>query len=35
MDHDGHFRGNIADKSIDVEKIVETQMMIETVGNSI
>lgn len=31
LDHDGHFIDNIADESVDVEKIVETQMMIEAV----
>ena len=30
MDHDGHFVDNIDDESVDVEKIVETQMMIES-----
>ena len=35
LDHDGHFEENIIDESIDVEKIVETQMMIETVRNAI
>ncbi|MFA1350957.1 sigma-70 family RNA polymerase sigma factor [Streptococcus dysgalactiae] len=31
LDHDGHFVDNI----VDVEKIVETQMMIEVVRNAI
>ena len=31
LDHDGHFE----DESVDVEKIVETQMMIEAVRNAI
>lgn len=31
LDQDGHFAENIIDESVDVEKIVETQMMIETV----
>lgn len=31
LDHDGHFVDNI----VDVEKIVETQMMIEAVRNAI
>ena len=31
LDHDGHFVDNIVDESVDVEKIVETQMMIEAV----
>ena len=35
MDHDGHFVDNIVDESVDVEKIVETQMMIEAVRNTI
>ena len=29
LDHDGHFADSIIDESVDVEKIVETQMMIE------
>ena len=35
MDHDGHFTDNIVDESVDVEKIVETQMMIEVVRSAI
>ena len=35
LDHVGHFIDNIADESVDVEKIVETQMMIEAVRNAI
>ena len=35
LDHDGHFEENIIDESVDVEKIVETQMMIEAVRNVI
>lgn len=35
LDHDGHFVDNIIDESVDVEKIVETQMMIEAVRNVI
>jgi len=35
LDQDGHFADNIIDESVDVEKIVETQMMIETVRNAI
>ena len=35
LDHDGHFADSIIDESVDVEKIVETQMMIETVRNAI
>lgn len=35
LDHDGHFVENVADESVDVEKLVETQMMIEAVRNAI
>ena len=35
LDQDGHFAENIIDESVDVEKIVETQMMIEAVRNYI
>ena len=35
LDHDGHFIDNIVDESVDVEKIVETQMMIEAVRSAI
>ncbi|WP_165627351.1 sigma-70 family RNA polymerase sigma factor [Streptococcus equi] len=35
LDHDGHFVDNIVDESVDVEKIVETQRMIEAVRNAI
>ena len=35
LDHDGHFVDNIVDESVDVEKIAETQMMIEAVRNAI
>ena len=35
MNHDGHFIDNIVDESIDVEKIIETQMMIEAGRNAI
>ena len=35
LDHDGHFEENIIDESIDVDKMVETQMMIEAVRNAI
>ncbi|HEN9890121.1 TPA: sigma factor-like helix-turn-helix DNA-binding protein [Streptococcus agalactiae] len=31
LDHDGNFVDNIADESVDVAKIVETQMIIEAV----
>ena len=35
LDHDGHFEENIIDESVDVEKIVETQMMTLAVRNAI
>ena len=35
LDHDGHYVDNIVDESVDVEKIVETQMMVEAVRNAI
>ena len=35
LDHDGNFVDNLADESVDIEKIVETQMMIEEVRNAI
>ena len=35
LDHDGHFVDNIVDESVDVEKIVETQMMNEAVRKAI
>ena len=35
LDHDGHFIDNIADESVEVENLVETQMMIEAVRNAI
>lgn len=35
LDNDGHFVDNIVDESVDVEKIVETQMMIEALRNAI
>ena len=35
LDQDGHFAETFVDEGIDVEKIVETQMMIETVRNAI
>ena len=35
LDQDWHFVDNIIDESVDVEKIVETQMMIEIVRNAI
>ena len=35
LDQDGNFADNIIYESVDVEKILETQMMIETVSNAI
>ena len=35
LDHDGHFSETIVDEAIDVENIVETKIMIETVKNAI
>ena len=35
LDHDGNFVDNIADESVDVEKIIETQILIETVRNAV
>lgn len=35
LDHDGNFIDNIVDESVDVEKIVETQMMIKAVRSAI
>ena len=35
LDHDGHFVESLADKTIDVEKIIETQMMIEALRSAI
>ena len=35
LNHDGNFEDNIEDKNVDVEKIVATQMMIETLKNAI
>lgn len=35
MDHDGNFVDNLADESVDVEKIIETQILIETVRKAI
>lgn len=35
LDHDGHFVESIRDENVDVEKIVETQMMIEALRNAI
>ena len=35
LDHDGNFVDNLADESVDVEKIIETQILIETVRNAV
>ena len=35
LDQDGHFAETLVDESVDVEKIVETKMMIEAVRNAI
>jgi len=35
LDHDGHFVESLADKTIDAEKIIETQMMIEALRSAI
>ncbi|HEL0741159.1 TPA: sigma-70 family RNA polymerase sigma factor [Streptococcus equi subsp. zooepidemicus] len=35
LDHDGHYIDNIVDESVDVAKIVETQMMIESLRYAI
>ncbi len=35
LDYDGHVIDNTVDESIDVAKIVETQMIIEAVRNAI
>lgn len=35
LDQDGHFAETLVNESVDVEKIVETQMMIEAVRNAI
>ena len=35
LDHDGNFVDNLADESVDVEKIIETQILIETFRNAI
>jgi DNA-directed RNA polymerase specialized sigma subunit len=35
LDHDGHFVDNVADESVDVAKIAETQMMIEALRDAI
>ena len=35
LDHDGTFVDNLDDESVDVEKIIETQILIETVRNAV
>lgn len=35
LDHDGHYVDNIVDESVDVAKIVETHMMIESLRYAI
>ena len=35
LDHDGRFVESLADETIDVEKIIETQMMIEALRSAI
>ena len=35
LDHDGHYVDNIVDESVDVAKMVETQMMIESLRYAI
>ena len=35
LDHDAHYVDNIVDESVDVAKIVETQMMIESLRYAI
>ena len=35
LDHDWNFVDNLADESVDVEKIIETQILIETVRNAV
>lgn len=35
LDNDGHFADNLEDKNINIEKIAETQIMIETLRNAI
>jgi len=34
IDHDGHFVENIVDERVDIEKLVETQMMIEALRDA-
>lgn len=35
LDYDGHYTDNIIDESVDVAKIVETQLMIESLRYAI
>lgn len=35
LDHDGNFVDNLADESVDVEKIIETKILIETVRKAV
>lgn len=35
FDHDGHFEESIIDEDVDVEKIVQTYMMIDALRNAI
>lgn len=35
FDHDGHFEESIIDEAVDVEKIVQTQMMIDSVRDAL
>lgn len=35
FDQDGHFINNIQDESIDVEKIVQTKMMIDSLNSAL
>ena len=35
FDHDGHFADSIVDEGFDLDKIVQTQMMIEAVRDAL
>lgn len=35
FDHNGHFKNSIVDEAFDVDKIVQTQMMIEAVRDAL
>lgn len=35
FDHDGHFESNISDDKFDLNKVIQTQMMIEAVRDAI